>query len=210
MENSSMEKAKATPCVYVMPIPTGSINTDVISCDARREYIEQARSQRLRRERFFAWRLLEYALLESLGIKASELEFTKNADGSWHAEGVEFSISHTDGAVAVAVFTEPVGVDIEAKVRGRVEFLIKKALTERERQKILSLPKEEQDVCLIALWSMKESIFKASGTGVMKPSEIETDGRAVWQTVKLFGREYVLSLCADGVESFNLKTVLKL
>lgn len=80
------------------------------------------------------------------------------------AEGdVEFSLSHCDGAVAVAVGRRPVGVDVEQAARparggGR--------LLPVEREWLATLPPEARGRAFLELWTRKEARGKATGHGV--------------------------------------------
>ena len=83
----------------------------------------------------------------------------------------EFNLSHTaDGnGLAYGVLaraTKPVGVDVEivrpvADLTGMAAMV----LSERERRYLDSLPTMQQSRHFLRLWTLKEAILKASGTG---------------------------------------------
>lgn len=77
--------------------------------------------------------------------------------------GAEFSLSHTKGAVALAVDARPVGVDVEA-VRPISEKLLRRVLSAREFAWFSGRGSCPAD--FFTLWTLKESYYKALGTGL--------------------------------------------
>jgi len=83
------------------------------------------------------------------------------------ADGVHVAVSHTDGTVAVAATTRgPVGVDAE-----RVRVLPALALARRwftadEAYWLSTLPESLRSTGFLLLWTQKEAVGKALGTGL--------------------------------------------
>ena len=133
--------------------------------------------ERVKKEKYYAWKLLEYAVQRSFGLKIGNMNIVKLPSGKWRGEGCEFSISHSDGAVAVAVSRAPVGVDIEAIRAPRCNGFAEKILSEDELIAFDSVPVSEKEGYLIDKWTAKEASFKAAGDTSFIPSRVAVDER---------------------------------
>lgn len=77
------------------------------------------------------------------------------------------NISHTRGMVAVALVLEyDIGVDTEALTRVVEEKFWDHVLAPEEALQISHIPAQSQPSATIALWTLKESLVKASGQGL--------------------------------------------
>ena len=174
----------------------------------RQADIDRCSNEGVRLEKYTAWRLLELALRQSLGLDFKSLEFLKNSYGKWNTEGAFFSISHSGGAVAVAVSDKPVGVDIEVVERYR-EGIEHRILTPSESIACKELDAREAEEYIIRKWSEKESIFKTLDIRAFEPLKIETKEYPVKsQVLDMLGKRFVLSVCSqdiDGIE-YHLNT----
>lgn len=85
---------------------------------------------------------------------------SQNAPHPWH-----FNLSHSKGWVAVALDTQPVGIDVQV-FRPVSEKLVARVCSDKERQWLCSLPSTKQQQGFAFLWCGKEAIFKASGRGI--------------------------------------------
>jgi 4'-phosphopantetheinyl transferase len=80
---------------------------------------------------------------------------------------VYVSLSHSDGLAAVAVTTAgEVGVDVE-RVAPWDDTLDSEVLTPAERRAVLAA--SDRDRAFTALWTRKEALLKATGTGLLVP-----------------------------------------
>lgn len=80
-------------------------------------------------------------------------------------DGPFFSISHCKTAVAVAVDSErEIGIDIES-IRHADEALIRHTMNEEEQALIHNA--KEPDRMFTRLWTQKEAVLKARGTGLV-------------------------------------------
>ncbi len=97
------------------------------------------------------------------GIPAKSIVFEKGAHGKPYIKGTElqFSISHTDGAVCAA-FSEngEIGIDIERRDRKVSENIRSRVLSENERR--LAVTSED----IIRIWVKKEAFLKRTGIGI--------------------------------------------
>lgn len=182
--------------VYVAKIPD-EIPQERLYPEARMQEIESCKSERVRREKYCAWKLLEYALNRSFGLCMQKIRFEKSENGKWTTENCFFSLSHCDGVAAVAVSRREVGVDVE-KIADRMEKIKRKFLTEDELCQYDE--QEDKSLYLAEKWTQKESVFKLQGGKTFSPNEIRADEYKT-HTVRLKDFDgYVLSVAADEIK----------
>ena len=86
-----------------------------------------------------------------------------------------FSISHCKEAIAVVVADEPVGIDIEG-IRHASDELIEQVMNEEEKEKerVKRLgSRVERDRAFTRLWTQKEAVLKAQGTGIQSFEQLK-------------------------------------
>ena len=99
-----------------------------------------------------SWLML-YEEIKELG------DFLYNEHGKPYLEnGPFFSISHCKEGIAVAIDDQPIGIDIE-HIRHADKDLIDRVMNEEERVGM-------DDRKFTRLWTQKEAIVKAQGTGI--------------------------------------------
>ncbi|MBR6773356.1 MAG: alpha/beta hydrolase [Clostridia bacterium] len=194
--------------VFVAPIPDGEIG--VVFPPLRNEEICACKNKKVKRQKYFVWKLLEYAIENSLGLKMDELTFDKTSSGKWVTNACEISLTHSDEVVAVALSINPVGIDIEG-VRPIRSSLAKKTLCEREYQQFCALDKENQSDYFIKKWTQKESLFKQSYLDNFVPKNILADESKVYsQKTIIDGKEYYLSVATDTPDKVRVYPIVNL
>ncbi len=145
-------------------------------CEEREREIRETSNPELSRSRRFDWQILLYAAERAFGMQEKKIRFYKDPSGKWCCGQFFFSLSHTQGAVAVGISDTAIGIDIENTAVRRRLFDSDAAFAERLRGKICVPGKETADngMDLIRLWLLKESIYKCYG-GLSDPAAIETD-----------------------------------
>ena len=111
-------------------------------------------------------------LLELIGAVSPTLdnttpEFEYNEFGKPFIPGrpdIQFSISHTKNAIAVAISRYPIGLDIE-QIRHQSDSLVRKTMNLVEQQQIAE--SLQPDSTFTALWTQKEAVLKLRGTGIV-------------------------------------------
>ncbi len=87
----------------------------------------------------------------------------------------EFSLSHKDDLVAVAVSRSPVGIDIEKIDAERFdEKLQARILTPAERSALSRLAASERSLRANILWTEKEALFKRDNGKLFAANKLET------------------------------------
>lgn len=189
--------------VLYAPIGEGSIGDDIYP-RARRDEIARCKSEKVKREKYFAWKLLRKALTDYFNLDFDNLQFAKTANGQWICPDVFFSISHSDGAVCVAASSFPVGVDIE-KRKGVNPSLAARILTEREYGVYEGLKETEKEEFLLESWVKKESIFKRRGASALMPGSLDTLGdEARLSRVVIKDEKYVIAVASEQNETVIL------
>ena len=192
--------------VYVAKLPLTE-SAEALSNIERQAEINAISNERVRREKYYVWRLLEYAMRQSLGIDPAEVEFKKDTSGKWTCDACEFSLSHSGDALAVAISKEPVGVDIERERIKRPDAMADFILTANERREYENISNEAKEKYLIYKWCEKESAFKLQNKASFKPAQIET--AEFFSTVtetELLLEKYILAVSSkseDTVKVFN-------
>ena len=185
-----------SPAIYISSFPFELESTDVFPI-SRKEQIDSCQNKEIKAQKFFAWKLLEYALKEN-GLDIKDFSF-ECVSGHWQCKDFCFSISHSDSIVVVAIDNIPIGVDIEKKERmpKHSNFTDK-----------ISHPNETKnnDMEFSRLWTRKESAFKKNNLAKFTPSSIDTTaGNYVEFTVSFKGNNY--SLCVAIENKKDLKVV---
>ncbi len=182
--------------VYTFKIPS---EYEILSVypQKRQEEIESVSNQKVKAEKYFAWKLLEYALMRTFGYKIGNLTFTKNSYGKWLLNECYISLSHSHEMVAVALSKKPIGVDIEL-IKATKPNAIERVLTRRELKVLKNIEEQEKDKYLLTTWSKKESAYKRDGESKFLPSKIDTSKIDFYEKIiKEEGKEYVLTVCSE-------------
>ena len=139
---------------------------------------EQRREQALKYKHTFGqFCCLKAGLMLKEGLEVMGYglrDFCYNEHGKPYIEnGPYFSISHCKEGIAVAIDDKPIGIDIEA-IRHANEELIERTMNEEEKSKVeRQKSKEERDREFTRLWTQKEAIVKAVGTGIMSFEQLQ-------------------------------------
>jgi len=121
----------------------------------RRERLLQMRKEEKRQEMLCAWALLRLALRQQYGWKDwPEIAYTSLGKPYFPENPeVHFSISHTHGAVLVALADQPVGADLE-KIR---------PMKLQTMEQVAGVTEEE---AFFSIWVRREARGKRSGEGI--------------------------------------------
>ncbi len=123
----------------------------------RREYILSISNQKRRRESFFVWKLLQFAL-KNEGVKDPSFY---NDKGKWGIKGdeIKFSLSHSHNLVCVAVSKLDVGVDVEK---------ISKKLLALKKRYSSPMNGEDELEFIAKRWTEEEALFKRNSASNVK------------------------------------------
>ena len=116
--------------------------------------------------------LLVEAAAAQLGCQAGAITLDREAGGrpvlGGAAAGLHVALAHThDGVVAVACsLAGPVGVDVEHLRELPVAGLAARWFAQAECRWLAQLPPEARSAAFLLLWTQKEAVGKALGTGL--------------------------------------------
>ena len=189
--------------VFLARIPESCEITEVVPKE-RNDEIAKTNHPRVKKEKYCAWRLLEYAISRSFGFKMEKLGFSKNEYGKWESDSVYFSISHSDVLVAVAVSRAPVGIDIESLDAPIKPRFADRILTEEELAEYITTTDENKTEYLISKWSAKEAFFKKDGNGGFVPSSTLIDKTQLYaKTIDAENKKFICSVATKTPEKIR-------
>ncbi len=114
-----------------------------------------------------AYLLLRLALKEN-GIENFEIALGKNGKPFLKGGEMFFNISHCAEGVAVALDTEPVGIDAQ-EIDDFNEKVAKRFFDESENKKIHASPDKAK--AFTRIWTLKESVIKCGGESIANLDE---------------------------------------
>lgn len=183
--------------VYFAKIPQGK-KLSTLSPASRNAEVFAVSNEQVKLEKYYVWRLLEYALDRSFGFRIKKMDFSKDEHGRWNTDGCDFSLSHSGDVVAVAVSRARVGVDFEKLAEPRFTRLAERMMTPSEAEAYAALAEEEKSAYLAKLWTAKEAIFKTQGLHTFDPAKICVEEFShKTQTVTLDGEEFFYTVATD-------------
>ena len=193
--------------IYIARLPQTECDEPLL-CAERQNEINSVSNERVRREKYYVWKLLEYAIKDGFEKDASNIRFVKSKNGKWSCKELEFSISHSTDAIAVAVSDNSVGIDVERIRVKRSKKLADYILTEREYFEYSDIPDEKSEDYIVRKWCQKEASFKMQNKAHFRPSEIESaEYFSVTKNFDIGEERYILAVSANRrqeVEIFEL------
>lgn len=174
-------------------------------------YVSALRRDRIARKRSDEDKLLSLAagllasseLSRRSGIPAERLRFTHGRFGKPYLEGsgIQFSLSHTSGAVCAAFSDEgEIGADIERKDRRISRRLYDRVLSAAEKPLVGS----GED--FIRLWVQKEAFLKRLGTGIADDLR-GADTTLIKDTAALDCGEYFVGVSGRSAGAAELRVI---
>ncbi len=206
--NSTQSDNNIVVDLYITAIPDTEIGT--VYSLARQAQIDATSNKELRRQRYYVWKLLEYALKQSFNLNPNRIRFYLDDKGKWGCEECYFSLSHSKNAVAVAVSHKPVGVDIESAKREVSDPLCHKILTETELEEYNAVSPKEKKRYLLQKWCAKESLFKIGNIKHFQPKQIETNTGIFSGSVTVGGYDLFYSVASSNTERLKIFTNISL
>ena len=191
---------------YIGPVWNGDMHP--VYPAARQAQLESTKNEVARRQRYSVWKLLEYAVAHSLGLSLEQLTL-ECKNGKWSCKECFFSLSHCDGAVAVAVSDGPVGVDIEPADRAPSPGIARKILTEAELAIYNTLPEESRQSYLLEKWCASESLFKGGFDGMFQPRQ-EPSVPYISGVLTVAGKNFQYAVATPCPEDIKLFTDVEL
>lgn len=131
----------------------------------RRNAIERKKQEGDRINALLSRMLILSEITQRTGIPERKIVFTYGANGKPYIKGgeLEFSLSHTSGAICAA-FSEQgeIGIDVERRDRRVSDVMYKRVLCEEEQFHLTS------SADFIRFWVQKEAFLKRLGIGITR------------------------------------------
>lgn len=130
-----------------------------------------------RRDFLAAHLLLRWALSQIAPVAMSDWRYEAEPFGKpsiaapAEHRGIEFSLTHTRGFVAVVTAPCPVGVDAEWFHRRTDPSLADRLFAQQEVDDLHSREGDDRRMRFFEYWTLKESFVKATGAGLSQPLE---------------------------------------
>lgn len=164
----------------------------------RREKCLRIKHDTGRRQCVAVWLLLREALQTEFGLTVvPDVAIAEHGKPYFpDRPDLHFSLSHCATAVACAVDTRPVGVDIE-RVRPFNDTLAAYVFNEQELAYVRQAPNPA--LAFTMLWTKKESLLKMTGEGLRNDLKgLLVNSPYHFQTLVAPDSQYVCSCCRDG------------
>lgn len=171
---------------------------------------ERQRSQRFHFERdrlhfTVARGILRQILSKYVGVAPETLEFAYSDRGkprliTGNDQGkLEFNLSHSQGKALYAIaLKRRVGIDLE-KIRPMDGLsLAKRFFSQQEYLQLSKYPESQQNQAFLQLWTAKEALIKATGTGLTELKNIEI----LWKNSTEI---YLSKIVGDAVNNWHLE-----
>lgn len=161
----------------------------------RREQALKYRHELGRRTCVLAYLLLKRALSQEYGITDNPLfEYGKHGKPAivGHPD-ICFNLSHCRQAVACAVSSQPIGIDVES-IRNYHQSLVDYTMNATEAAQICCA--EQPAVAFTRLWTMKEARLKLTGEGIAnRLKDVLNDRGYNYHTVECLQQGYIYTVC---------------
>lgn len=179
-------------------IPENQIKPElVLSAEELRTY-DKFRAESRRRDFLLGRLLLKLALKARTGHSAREfpaISTTHSPTGKPLVSGAQFSLSHDNGVILLAIGDQPMGVDIET-VQHFDEAMVRTCFSEYEQRRIANAPRPDRMATV--LWCFKEAAVKVTGRGLLSELGRTTDGEffQCGGLLNIAGRDCAWALCS--------------
>ena len=171
----------------------------------RRNEIKKCKNEKVKAEKYYAWKLLEYALSSSLGACVRKIKFYLGDNGKWKCRDYQFSISHSNRVVAVAISNQPVGVDVEKVTLPKTERILDKVLSNEELNEYNLASERKKSYIFTRFWTKKESIFKMMDKKSFLLENPKTfDMPVETKHLSQNGEDFMLSICAKDLSHLKI------
>ena len=197
------ETLAPTTALYYAALPDRTAKTP-LAFQKRWEEVNACAHERVKREKYFIWKLLEYALQKEFPT-VERFSFQKSDNGKWGCKECFFSLSHSKDALAVAISPRPVGVDIQKLCRPKTNGVLQKITSDEEQKTYFALEtEEEQAEFFTRIWTEKESLFKRLDLPAFFPEVPFLEGETVTDEVEIRETKYLVTVATDSPAALRI------
>ena len=184
--------------VYILN--ANKLTTDIskyVNVDNKRlEKIKKSSNQLFIKEQLGSNLLLNDILENNYFLDPKEIEYIYNESGKPYLKdkNLYFSLSHSNGIIALTVSKEEIGLDIEL-IKPVKDALAKRIMTTEEYNIYNTLDKNKKIKYFYEVWTSKEAYVKKIGSSItLTPSNIEIDEDILIKRINIDNNEYMLAV----------------
>lgn len=184
--------------VYILN--ANNLSTDLSLYDNidknRLEKIRKSSNNLLKKEQLGANLLLNDILENYFFMDITKVEYIYNEYGKPYIKdsNLYFSLSHSNGVIALAVSKEEIGIDIEL-IKDVKDNLAHKVMNEAEYNIYKGLSKNDKINYFYEVWTSKEAYVKKLGTALtLNPSNINIDTDVILKNINISNSQYMIAL----------------
>ena len=185
--------------VYIARIPDFVEIGEVFPFERNIE-IQECKNEEKKKEKYSAWKLLQFAIEKEVGEKIENIQFAKDKNGKWKCDKCYFSLSHSACVVAVAISYDSVGVDIE-KNREIKTPIYKKILSDSEIKEMEQA--QDKNEYILKKWTQKESVFKEQEKQDYNLKKADTKNSKTF-TILQNNIEYFVSVATKNLDKITI------
>lgn len=184
--------------VYILN--ANNLKTDLTlykNIDKRRlERIKKSKNTLFIKEQLGSHLLLIDVLENTYFQEIDKIEYIYNESGKPYIKdsSLYFSLSHSNGIIALTVSKEEIGLDIEL-IKDVKDTLSRRIMNDLEYNTYQSLNKESKKIYFFEVWTSKEAYIKKLGTSItLNPSNISIEEDVLLKKINISSNEYMIAL----------------
>ena len=184
--------------VYILN--ANNLSTDLSLYDNidknRLEKIKKSSNNLFKKEQLGSSLLLNDILENYFFMDTTKVEYIYNEFGKPYIKdsNLYFSLSHSNGVIALAVSKEEIGLDIEL-IKDVKDNLAHKVMNEVEYNIYKGLSKNDKISYFYEVWTSKEAYVKKLGSALtLNPSNINIDSDVILKNINISNSQYMIAL----------------
>ena len=184
--------------VYILN--ANNLSTDLSLYDNidknRLEKIKKSSNILFKKEQLGSSILLNDILENYFFMDTTKVEYIYNEFGKPYIKdsNLYFSLSHSNGVIALAVSKEEIGLDIEL-IKDVKDNLAHKVMNEAEYNIYKGLSKNDKISYFYEVWTSKEAYVKKLGSALtLNPSNINIDTDVILKNINISNSQYMIAL----------------
>lgn len=184
--------------VYILN--ANNLKTDLTlykNIDKRRlEKIKKSKNTLFIKEQLGSHLLLTDVLENTYFQEIDKIEYIYNESGKPYIKdsSLYFSLSHSNGIIALTVSKEEIGLDIEL-IKDVKDTLSRRIMNDLEYSTYQNLNKESKKIYFFEVWTSKEAYIKKLGTSItLNPSNISIEEDVLLKKINISSNEYMIAL----------------
>ena len=184
--------------VYILN--ANNLSTDLSLYDNidknRLEKIKKSSNVLFKKEQLGSSLLLNDILENYFFMDITKIEYIYNEFGKPYIKdsNLYFSLSHSNGVIALAVSKEEIGLDIEL-IKDVKDNLALKVMNEAEYNIYKGLSKNDKINYFYEVWTSKEAYVKKLGSALtLNPSNINVDTDVILKNINISNSQYMIAL----------------